>query len=72
MRKFTSQIPVRENEDYVVRVESIGEKGDGICKVDGFIVIVPNAKLNQEYLVKVTKVKSKFSFGMILEKIIKD
>ena len=35
-------IPVKEGDTYDVEIESVGEKGDGIGKIEGYVVIVPN------------------------------
>lgn len=72
MNKRFGDIPVQENQEYIVFVESIGNKGDGICKVDNFVILVPAAIINQEYLIRVDKVKSKFAFGTILETVKKE
>ena len=35
--------PVREGEELDVKIEAVGEKGDGIAKVKGFVLFVPNS-----------------------------
>ncbi len=64
-----SAIPVKENEELAVLIENIGDKGDGIAKVQGFIVIVPNVIAGKKYLVRITAVKNKFAFAQAIEKI---
>lgn len=59
--------PVKENQILNVRIESIGAKGDGIAKVNGLAVIVPNTKADKEYTVKITKLKERFAFAEIVE-----
>ncbi len=43
----------------------LGRKGDGIGKVNNFVVIVPQTEVNQTYKVKITKVMSTVAFGEI-------
>ena len=68
-RRFTPQapIPVKEGETYEVTIEGIGEKGDGIAKIQGFVIIVPKTQQGQRIKVKVTAVRGKVSFGEVVE-----
>ncbi|HLD02220.1 MAG TPA: TRAM domain-containing protein [Candidatus Nanoarchaeia archaeon] len=55
--------PVKVGEEIDLKIESVGEKGDGIAKVKGFIVFVPNTKQGEERKVKITRVLNKCAFG---------
>ena len=68
-KKFQKPIPVREGETYEVTIENIGEKGDGIAKVDGYVIIVPKTQKGERVKVKVTAVRGKVSFAEIVEKL---
>lgn len=58
--------PVNEGEEFDVRIEAVGEKGDGVAKKDGFVLFVPNVKENDEVRIKVTKVLRKVGFAEVL------
>ena len=58
--------PVRAGEEINVKIEAVGEKGDGIAKVKGFVIFVPNTKQGDEVKVKVTKVLKKVAFGEVV------
>src|SRR3989338_7983565 len=60
------QIPVKEGEIYDVEIEGIGEKGDGIAKIKGYVIIVPNVKKGDKVKVKVNAVRGKVSFGEVI------
>ncbi len=60
------QIPVKEGEIYDVEIEGIGEKGDGIAKISGYVIIVPNVKKGDRVKVKVNAVRGKVSFGEVV------
>lgn len=68
-KKFQKPIPVREGETYEVTIENIGEKGDGIAKVDGYVIIVPKTQKGERVKVRVTAVRGKVSFGEVIEKL---
>ena len=63
------KVPVKEGDIVDVVVHNIGEKGDGIIKVNGFVVFVPNVKENEHVKVKITKVHTKVGFGEVIERI---
>ncbi len=58
--------PVKEGEEYDVTVESVGEKGDGVCKVNGFVIFVPGVQQGENVRVKVNKVLKRFSIGEVV------
>jgi len=60
--------PVREGEEVDVLIESVGEKGDGIAKIKGFVIFVPNTKANEAVRIKVKKVLNKVGFGEVVGK----
>ena len=58
--------PVKEGGVYDVEVEAVGEKGDGICKVEGFVVFVPGVETGDNVKIKVNKVMRKVAFGEVV------
>jgi len=58
---------VKENDIIISKCISIGKKGDGIFKYDGFVVIVPNTEINKTYTLKITKVLNNLSFAEVVE-----
>lgn len=63
-----SDAPVREGEEADVTIEAVGEKGDGIARIKGFVIFVPNTKENDFVRIKVTKVLSNVGFGEVIGK----
>ncbi|ABE51306.1 TRAM-domain protein [Methanococcoides burtonii DSM 6242] len=62
-----STAPVEAGETYEVTIEDIAREGDGIARVSGFVVFVPNTSVGDEVTIKVTKVMRKFAFGEVAE-----
>ena len=58
--------PVKEGEEVEVSIEAVGEKGDGIAKVQGFVLFVPNTKTGDNVKVRVTRVLSKVGFADVI------
>jgi predicted RNA-binding protein with TRAM domain len=60
--------PVKVGEEIDVRIEAVGEKGDGIAKKKGFILFVPGVKEGEEVKIRVTKVLRKVGFAEVIGK----
>lgn len=56
--------PVEEGERRTVTIESLGDKGDGIAKVErGYVLIVPGARPGDEVTVEVDEVRENVAFA---------
>ena len=62
-RPRRSFAPVNAGDELDLKIEAVGEKGDGIAKVKGFVIFVPNTQKDQECRVRITKVLRKVGFG---------
>jgi len=60
--------PVNVGDEVNVKIEAVGEKGDGVAKVKGFVIFVPNTQAGDEVKVKITRVLKKVGFGEVLGK----
>ncbi len=60
--------PVKVGDEVNVKIEAVGEKGDGVAKVKGFVIFVPNTREGDEVKIKVTRVLRKVGFGEVLGK----
>jgi predicted RNA-binding protein with TRAM domain len=59
--------PVDEGEVREVTIESVGDQGDGIAKVErGYVVIVPDAKPGDNPTVEIEQVKENVAFARII------
>jgi len=58
--------PVNVGDELDVKIEAVGEKGDGICKKDGFVLFVPGVKEGQEVKIRITKVLRKVGFAEVV------
>ena len=64
---FRSFVPVKEGEELNVTIEAIGEKGDGIARVKGFVIFVPGTKKGDTVKIKVTRVLRRVGFGEVIK-----
>ncbi|MDH5482809.1 MAG: TRAM domain-containing protein [Candidatus Bathyarchaeota archaeon] len=60
------QTPVKENEELEVVIDDVGSRGDGIAKMQGFMIFVPHSKIGERVKVRILSVGGKFA---VAEKI---
>jgi len=58
--------PVNVGQEIDVIIDDIGSRGDGITRIQGFLVFVPETKVGERLKVKIVNVGRKFA---IAEKI---
>lgn len=54
--KGFKSIPVEAGKDYEVKITEMSRQGEGIAKVQGFVILVPDAKLGDCVKVKIKRV----------------
>lgn len=57
--------PVETGKTYEVAINEITGKGDGIARVQGFIVFVEDGKIGNNFRIKVTEVADRFAKATI-------
>lgn len=61
--------PVDEGEVRDVTIETVGDQGDGIAKVDrGYVVIVPGAEPGDEPTVRIDQVQQNVAFASVVDR----
>lgn len=62
--------PVEEGEQRTVDIEDIGDKGDGITRVErGFVVIVPDTDVGERVTVEITDVSKNVAFADVVTRL---
>ena len=60
-------MPVEKNKEYVVEILDNGYNGEGIAKIEGFTIFIPNAIKGEKVKILIVKVLSSHAFGKIVE-----
>lgn len=61
--------PVEEGEVRDVTIETVGDQGDGIAKVErGYVVIVPGAHPGDELTVEIEQVTENVAFARVVDR----
>ena len=64
-----ARIPVSEGDEIEVKIQSVGAKGDGLARIDGFVVFIPDTKVNDHVRVKIKRVSEKAAWAEVINKI---
>ncbi len=60
---------IKKNEIYEVTIEGVTNVGEGVCRIDGFVVFVPNSVDGDILQIKIINVKKGYGYARV-EKII--
>ncbi|MCQ1535988.1 TRAM domain-containing protein [Methanosarcina sp. KYL-1] len=66
-RDESRSVPIEEGEVYEVTIQDIARQGDGIARIEGFVIFVPGTKVGDEVRIKVERVLPKFAFASVVE-----
>ena len=61
-----STAPVNVGDELDVTIESVGAKGDGVTKKEGFVIFVPGVQKGDNVRIKITRVLRKVGFGEVV------
>jgi predicted RNA-binding protein with TRAM domain len=64
--RFNVKKPVELNNEYEADIQEISQRGDGIAKIEGFVVFIPNTKRGEHVKFKVTRVGNRFAMGELV------
>jgi translation initiation factor 2 subunit 2 len=70
-RKTKTVVPkdvIEEGETYELRIESVGRKGDGIARVDKFMIFVPGTAKGDIVRAKIKKISGTLAFSEVVER----
>ena len=65
-RPIFQAAPVRENQELEVVIDDIGSRGDGVARIQSYLIFVPNGKVGERIKVRIIRVGRKFA---VAEKI---
>lgn len=51
--------PVKVGDEVELTIDAVGSKGDGIGKIEGFVIFIPGVSVGDKVRVKITDVRGK-------------
>jgi len=64
--RFNLKKPVEVDKEYEAEIEDVSRRGEGIAKIEGFIIFVPNTKKGEHVKFKITRVGNRFAIGELV------
>ncbi len=58
--------PIKVGDVVEVTIEAVGEKGDGLAKISGFVLFIPGVKQGEKHTVKITRVLRSVGFAEVV------
>ncbi len=59
--------PVEVGKEYDVTISDTSRRGEGIAKIDGFVIFVPGTKQGQTARIKISQVSNRYATGQVVE-----
>ena len=56
-------VPIAVGKEYDVKIEDIAREGDGIARIEGFVIFVADAKVGDEIKIQVDKLMRRFAIA---------
>lgn len=59
--------PVEEGKEYEVDIQETSRRGEGIARIQGFVLFVPNTKPGDHVKIRVTRIGSRFASAEVVQ-----
>jgi predicted RNA-binding protein with TRAM domain len=60
--------PVKMGEEYEMDITETSQRGDGIARIEGLVVFVPQAKEGDHVRIRITRISRKFAEAELVER----
>jgi predicted RNA-binding protein with TRAM domain len=60
--------PVEVGKEYDVEIQEISRRGDGIARIEGLVVFIPNTKQGDKLRIKITNISRRFAEAELIDK----
>ncbi|MCS7386207.1 MAG: TRAM domain-containing protein [archaeon GB-1867-005] len=58
--------PVSVGDEIAVEIEGLSRRGEGVARVQGYVIFVPDVKPGEKVTIKITSVKPSFATGEVI------
>ena len=59
--------PVEEGKEYELDIKETSRRGDGIARIEGFVIFVPTTQPGDHVKVKINSVGPRFATGEVVQ-----
>lgn len=66
-RSYFKPKPVKVGDELDVEITEVSKKGDGLTRVQGYVIFVPNTKQGDKVKIRITQIRPSFALGEVLK-----
>jgi predicted RNA-binding protein with TRAM domain len=59
--------PVKVGEELEVTVSEVSRRGDGVARIQGFVIFIPNAKQGTQAKIRIKEIRPSFAMAELIE-----
>jgi len=59
--------PVKVGEELDVTVSEVSRRGDGVARIQGFVIFIPNTKLGMQAKIRIKEIRPNFATAELIE-----
>ncbi len=59
--------PVEEGKEYEVDIKELSRRGEGIARIEGFVVFVPKTKVGDRVKVRISRISERFASAEVAQ-----
>jgi predicted RNA-binding protein with TRAM domain len=64
---FLKEKPVKVGEEIDVTVSEVSRRGDGVARVQGFVIFIPTAKQGMQAKIRIKEIRPNFATAELIE-----
>jgi predicted RNA-binding protein with TRAM domain len=64
---FFKEKPVKVGEEIDVTVSEVSRRGDGVARVQGFVIFIPSAKQGMQVKIRIKEIRPNFATAELIE-----
>ena len=64
--EFSKEKPVKVGDEMDITITEISRRGDGVTRVQGYVIFIPGGKQGQQARIKVTTIRPNFAIAEII------
>ncbi|MCS7365783.1 MAG: TRAM domain-containing protein [archaeon GB-1867-035] len=59
--------PVSVGDEVDVEIEGISKRGEGVARIQGYVIFIPNTKPGDKVRIRITSIKPSFATGEVIK-----
>jgi len=65
-KTFFKAKPVKIGDELDVTISEVSRRGDGLTRVQGYVIFVPNTKQGDSVKIKITQIRPNYAIGQVV------